>query len=47
MNTRKPTHCNGWAFYQHMGVPLDAEYVDTTGRPIPIVYNGKPIAELF
>jgi hypothetical protein len=33
--------------YQHMGVPLDAEYIDTTGRPIPIVYNGKPIAELF
>ncbi len=33
--------------YQHMGVPLDAEYVDGTGRPIPVVYNGKPIAELF
>jgi hypothetical protein len=33
--------------YQHMGVPLDAEYVDATGRPIAIVYNGKPIAELF
>jgi hypothetical protein len=33
--------------YQHMGVPLDAEYVDATGRPIPIVYNGKPIAELI
>jgi hypothetical protein len=33
--------------YQHMGVPLETEYVDTTGRPIPIVYNGRPIAELF
>lgn len=33
--------------YQHMGVALDLEYHDTTGRPIPIVYNGKPIAELF
>jgi hypothetical protein len=33
--------------YQHMGVPLDAEYIDTTGRPIPIVYNGKAIAELM
>jgi hypothetical protein len=30
-----------------MGVPLDAEYVDATGRPVPIVYNGKPIDELF
>ena len=33
--------------YQHMGVPLDAEYIDGTGRPIPLVYNGKPIVELF
>jgi hypothetical protein len=33
--------------YRHMDVPLDAEYVDATGRPIPIVYNGKPLAELF
>ena len=33
--------------YQHMGVPLDATYLDTTGRPRAIVDNGKPIAELF
>lgn len=33
--------------YQHMGVPLDAEYLDGSGRPVPIVYNGKPVAELF
>ncbi len=33
--------------YQHMDVPLDTEYLDGTGRPIPIVYNGTPIAELF
>jgi hypothetical protein len=33
--------------YQHMGVQLDTEYLDGTGRPIPIVYNGKPIAELW
>lgn len=33
--------------YQHMGVPLDLEYLDGTGRPIPIVYNGSPISELF
>ncbi len=33
--------------YQHMGVPLDTEYVDTTGRPHFITYNGKPVEELF
>jgi hypothetical protein len=33
--------------YQFMGVPLDSEYVDGTGRPIPVVYNGKPVGELF
>jgi hypothetical protein len=33
--------------YHHMGVPLDATYPDTTGRPRHIVENGKPIAELL
>jgi hypothetical protein len=33
--------------YRHMGVPLDTEYVDPTGRPVPVVYNGRPIEELF
>jgi len=33
--------------YRHLGVPLDAEYIDGTGRPVPIVYNGSPIHELF
>lgn len=33
--------------YKHMGVPLDTEYVDATGRPMAVVYNGSPIAELF
>lgn len=34
--------------YQHMGVPLDATYLDHRGRPNPIIdYGGKPIAELF
>jgi hypothetical protein len=33
--------------YQHMGVPLDATYLDTSGRPRFIVEDGKPIAELF
>ena len=33
--------------YHHMGVPLDATYPDTTGRPRGIVENGRPIAELL
>lgn len=33
--------------YRHMGVPLDATYLDTTGRPRYIVEDGSPIAELF
>ena len=33
--------------YRHMGVPLDATYLDTTGRPRFIVEQGRPIAELF
>lgn len=32
--------------YHHMGVPLDATYEDTRGRPRYIVENGTPIAEL-
>lgn len=33
--------------YRHMGVPLDATYLDHTGRPRYIVENGRPISELF
>jgi uncharacterized protein (DUF1501 family) len=33
--------------YHHMGVPVDATYLDTTGRPRHIVENGRPIAELL
>ncbi len=33
--------------YHHMGVPLDATYPDTTGRPRHIVENGRPIVELL
>jgi hypothetical protein len=32
--------------YQHLGVPLDTVYHDSTGRPRAVVENGKPIAEL-
>ena len=34
--------------YRHMGVPLDASYVDTSGRPLSIVEgSGQPLGELF
>lgn len=33
--------------YHHMGVPLDATYLDTVGRPRAIVEDGRPIAELI
>jgi hypothetical protein len=32
--------------YHHMGVPLDATYTDTTGRPRYLVDHGAPIREL-
>ncbi len=33
--------------YHHMGVPLNATYLDTSGRPRFIVENGAPIQELL
>jgi hypothetical protein len=33
--------------YHHMGVPLDATYQETTGRPRAILEHGKPIGELL
>ncbi len=33
--------------YHHMDVPIDGHYLDTQGRPIPIVENGSPIRELI
>jgi hypothetical protein len=33
--------------YHHMGVPVDATYLDATGRPLPIVRDGSPLAELI
>ncbi len=34
--------------YRHLGVPLDATYLDNRGRPRYIVENdGQPVAELF
>jgi uncharacterized protein (DUF1501 family) len=33
--------------YRHFGVPLDSQYVDSTGRPRNIVEGGSPIDELW
>jgi uncharacterized protein (DUF1501 family) len=34
--------------YRHMGVPLEADYLDDRGRPHPIVQDGGlPLSELF
>src|SRR5262249_36163166 len=33
--------------YHHMGVPLDATYLDTSGRPRYVVENGQVIRELL
>jgi hypothetical protein len=33
--------------YHHMGVPLNATYTDHQGRPIYLVDNGAPLAELI
>lgn len=32
--------------FRHMGVPLDLAYLDSRGRPRPVIENGAPIAEL-
>jgi hypothetical protein len=33
--------------YRHMEVPLDGTYLNHQGRPVPIVEEGRPIAELW
>ncbi len=33
--------------YKAMGVPIDAQFEDYSGRPVSIVPNGAPIQELF
>ena len=30
-----------------LGLPQDLHYNDTTGRPMPMIDGGKPIAELI
>ena len=33
-------------WYRHLGVPLDTHFTDQTGRPIPLLPEGRPIDEL-
>jgi uncharacterized protein (DUF1501 family) len=33
--------------YRHVGVDVNAEYLDRTGRPRPVLPGGKPVDELF
>jgi hypothetical protein len=33
-------------WYAHLGVPVDTTFADSTGRPVPILPDGKPIREL-
>jgi len=32
---------------QHLGVDPEAQYLNATGRPIPVLPSGKPIDELM
>jgi uncharacterized protein (DUF1501 family) len=32
--------------YRHLGVDCEAQYLNSTGRPIPVLPDGKPIEEL-
>jgi hypothetical protein len=32
--------------FRHLDVPLDAQWIDRQGRPIPIVRHGRPLQEL-
>jgi hypothetical protein len=32
--------------YQCLGVPLQTQFTDHTGRPIPLLPQGRPIQEL-
>ena len=44
----RPIHYNDVlaTMYQQLGVPTDRVYYDE-GRPVPVLYSGKPIAELL
>ena len=37
-----------YRIFQHLNIPLDSQWINPQGRPIPIVTEGgQPIAELF
>jgi uncharacterized protein (DUF1501 family) len=44
----RPIHFNDVlaTMYQQLGVPADRVFPDAFGRPVPILYEGRPIAEL-
>jgi hypothetical protein len=33
-------------WYHHLGIPLDTQMVDRTGRPVPLLPHGEAIREL-
>jgi hypothetical protein len=33
--------------YRHLGIDTSRQYLNNTGRPVPVLPNGKPLAELF
>src|SRR5207302_9826843 len=33
--------------YRHLGVPLDATYLEPSGRPRPVAEHGRPMRELL
>ncbi|MBX7165175.1 MAG: DUF1501 domain-containing protein [Pirellulales bacterium] len=33
--------------YRHLGIDYDRHFIDFTGRPVPILHSGDPIAELI
>ena len=44
----RPVHINDVlaTIYRQLGVPTDLVHTDDFGRPIPVLYEGKPIPEL-
>jgi hypothetical protein len=37
-----------WAtMYRHLGIDVEASFPDRAGRPMPILPDGQPIAELL
>lgn len=42
----KPTDLQA-TWYRYFGIPLNTQFLDRTGRPIPILPDGEPIRELI